>query len=273
VASPALAPSSASAWLPYLRELWRRREFSLYLALANLKARNASTALGLFWWVLNPLLLGGVYLLVFGVIFEARRSHPAYLAYLLSGIFVFYYTRAAMLGSSTSILSNAKLLANLRFPRLVLPLAALIEALVGFGASILVYFLVAFLAHGIYPQAWVAWLVPAVAIHTLFNFGLGALTARVTVPFRDVTNLVPYVVRLWLYLSPIIYTLDRVPAGLRPYLELNPLVPFLAIYRAGLLGEAVTAGAVALAVGWALVVAALGVALFVRYEGRMVRYL
>ncbi len=90
-----------SAWRTYLKDLWRRREFAKYLAAANLRARNANTALGLAWWVLNPLLLSLVYFLVFGVLFNRIDAQPRYLAHLLSGMFVFNFTTLSMTGGAT----------------------------------------------------------------------------------------------------------------------------------------------------------------------------
>ena len=260
----------------YLRELWRRRDFAIYLALANLKARNASTALGLFWWILNPLLLAAVYAFVFGFLFpaEVRGDEPSYIAYLLSGIFPFYYTRSAMVGGVNSIVSNTKLLANLSFPRLVLPLSALIESFFGFIVSLPVFFLILGPVAGVWPTSAVVFLIPAIAIQTVFNFGLSTLVARVSVPFRDLNNLVPYFLRLWLYLSPIIYPItffDKAPEVLRDLLRLNPLFSMLAVYRKALLGSPLDGDALLTGAIWATVLALLGVAWFVSYEGRMAK--
>ncbi|MGH8935806.1 MAG: ABC transporter permease [Acidimicrobiia bacterium] len=270
---PPTSYAAGSAWATYLRDLWQRREFALYLALGKLKARNASTALGLFWWVLNPLMLASIYFLVFGFIFQARRGHPAYLSHLLSGMFAFYYTQSAVTGGVGSIISNAKLLANLGFPRLVLPVSSLIEAAVGFGASLVAYFAITIPADGLLAGPTIWWLLPAFGLHTLFNLGLSAATARFTVPFRDLNNLVPYLMRLWLYLSPILYTLDRVPESIQGLFRLNPLVPFLDMYRAALMGSPLEGQVVLAATLWAAGMAAVGVWLFARSEGYMVRYL
>ena len=127
-----LAPSSHRARaLLYIADLWRRREFAWFLAVGNLKARNASTALGLLWWVLNPLLLGMVYFFVFGFLFGERD-----IGYLLAGMFPFHFTAQSMTGGANSVLSNSRLLINLRFPRLVLPIAYLIESMIGFITSL-----------------------------------------------------------------------------------------------------------------------------------------
>ena len=104
--------------------------------MGNLKARNASTSLGLVWWMLNPLIMAAVYFLVFGLILDGRRGEPQFIAWLLSGVFAFNYTATAMTSGANSILANRRLLVNIRFPRLILPISAIIETGVGFLMSI-----------------------------------------------------------------------------------------------------------------------------------------
>ena len=261
----------------YVRDLWNRREFAWYLALGNLKARNASTTLGLVWWVLNPLLLGGIYGLVFGVILDVRRGVDDYIAYLLAGIFPFYYVRSAMTGGVNSIIGNTKLIANLRFPRMILPFSALVESAVGFVASLAVFYAIAGPLQGVWPGRSVVWLLPAFIIITVFNLGMSALVARIAVPFRDVNNLVPYLARLWLYLSPVIYPVTFLEQNLSGSLEIvlkaNPLFPILAMFRHALMGLPMGRDDVVLATAWAVATMIIGVGLFVRYESRMTRYL
>ena len=260
----------------YIRELWRRREFAWFLAMGNLQARNASTALGLVWWVLNPLLLAGVYFLVFGFIFDARGREDAYLSYLISGIFVFTFTSTSITTGANSILANSKLLANTNFPRLILPISAVLEASVGFLASLAIFYAIAIPANQVFPSAQLAWLVPLVPLHVLLNVGLATISARLAVPFRDVNNLLPYVIRLWLYLSPIIWPLTMLasmPSWAETAAKFNPLFSFLSLYRTALLGTPLDAAMLLTAAGWAVVLAAAGTALFIRYEGHMVRHL
>lgn len=265
----------------YLTDLWARREFAWYLAMGNLKARNASTTLGLLWWVLNPLLLGIVYFTVFGLIFRRTDLEEGlgFLPYLLSGMFPFYYTQSSMTGGVNSIVSNTKLLANLHFPRVVLPISALIESLVGFMASIAVLYMVVGPIEGIWPSTRTLWLVPTIVVHTIFNFGLSTLVARVAVPFRDLNNLVPYFTRLWLYFSPIIYTPtllkgENVPEIVRTLVGLNPLVPILRLYRYSLVGMETDVSRAGLqAAAWAFAIAIVGAFTFIRQEGKMARYL
>ncbi len=274
------ATRTVDAAKTYISLLWGRREFAWYVAMGNLKARNASTVLGLFWWVLNPLLLGLVYAFVFGVILKRGGSPDPntipYVAWLLSGIFPFYFTQTALTGGVNSIVSNAKLLANLNFPRLVMPIASLIEAFVGFVASLVAFVVIAGLFAGIWPTPSIWMLLPIVVIHTMFNLGLSAIVARLAVPFRDLNNLVPYLTRLWLYLSPIILRPEFI-AGLTgkklQVFQLNPLFPILAVYRGALLGLPVETRYWYEATLWAVGILGIGLLAFVKYEGKMTRYL
>ena len=256
----------------YFSELWSRREFAYFLAMGNLKARNASTSLGLLWWVLNPLLLGMVYYLIFGVFFPSERD----LGYLLSGMFVFHFTSQSMLGGANSIIQNAKLLVNLKFPRVVLPISNLIETASGFLVAIGVLFAVA-LPIGSAKITWqLGWFFLIFPLHIFFNLGLSLLTARLAVPFRDINNIIPYLTRLWLYVSPIIWpaeVLTRMPPTIQKLVEFNPLYSIIAIYRAALLGVAMPPGSLWTAAVWSVGTLFVGLFFFVRYEGRMVRYL
>lgn len=263
----------------YLRELWRRREFTFALGLGNLKARNASTSLGLFWWVLNPMLLGAVYFFVFGIIFGGNRPDD-FLIYLLSGMFVFHFTSQSMTGGANSIIQNAKLLANLRFPRLLLPISTLIEALVGFVASLGVLAAMVLIFQIVLDRQYftlaLIFLPAVVALQVVFNLGLGAITARLAVPFRDINNLLPYVNRIWLYVSPVIWPLsflDNASPTIQRMVTWNPMFDIIGLYRTVLLGYPFDGVQLLGAILWTAAIGILGVTFFVRYEGHMVRHL
>ncbi len=245
--------------------------------MGNLKARNASTALGLFWWVLNPLILAAVYFLVFGWLFNARGRDPQFLSYLLSGLFVFNFTSTAMTSGANSILQNAKLLVNIRFPRMILPASALMEALVGFLSSLAIYYLITYPANGVAPTRWLLLLPVAIIIHVIFTTGLSAATARLAIPFRDINNLLPHVTRLWLYLTPIVWPLQLLESrpewAQRAFEYANPLFSLVALYRTALMGRPFEWSNLWAAAVWAVIVGVLGVLSFVRYEGNMVRHL
>jgi teichoic acid transport system permease protein len=266
--------STRRAALRYLQGLWSRREFAWYMAMGNLKARNASTTLGLIWWVLNPLLLGAIYWFVFGILLGLSRD----LSNLLTGLFVFYFSSTSITGGANSIIANSRLLANLSFPRLIMPVVSVTEAAVGFLVSIPVLYLILGPGQGTWPGIELLWLFPIIfVLHTVFNLGLASLAARLAVPFRDINNLLPYLIRLWMYLSPIIYTAafvnERAPEPWNSLYNLNPMVPILSVYRTALLGLPLDAAMLAMAVAWAIGLGAISIIMFVKYEGRMAQYL
>jgi teichoic acid transport system permease protein len=268
----------------YAKDLWRRREFVWFLAMGNFKARNASTTLGLFWWVLNPVLLSLVYWFVFGYIFPGSRD----IIYLMSGMFVFHFTAQSLTGGANAILQNSKLLTNLKFPRLVLPMANLIEAVVGFSVSVGILLLLQLVLRGVIPGVRLSLLLIVIPLHVLFNLGLASIAARLAVPFRDINNFIPYITRVWLYLSPIIWPLSFLDseraASVAPFAELNPMFSLISVYRAALTflvddeGRVIgpspfdSSQLVQFAV-WAIAIGLIGIGLFVRYEGKIARHL
>lgn len=256
----------------YLVDLWERREFIWFLAMGNFKARNASTAFGLFWWVLNPLLLSFVYFLVFGLIWPRERD----ILYLMSGMFVFHFTSQAMTGGANAVLGNTKLLANLRFPRIILPIANLLESTMGFLVSLGLLMVLA-AVRGHLPGPEFLLLLVAIPLQFLFNLGLGCLTARLAVPFRDVNNFIPYLNRVWLYLSPIIWPVSLLESasmeGLARFIPYNPMFSIISVYRTALIGYEFDPVALSSFAIWALLVAVVGIGVFIKYEGNIVRYL
>jgi teichoic acid transport system permease protein len=260
----------------YWREIWRRRSFATAMAVGNLRARNVSTTLGMMWWVLNPLLQGLVFYLVIGIIFKARDTNPAYLSFLLSGLFPFYYTQLCLTGAVGSIIGNAQVLITVRFPRLLLPLSATLESAVGFWASLIGYVLIIGPTEGM-TLTWGVLILPyAFVVQTIFNLGLTGLLARLAVPFRDVENLSTHLIRLWIYLSPIMWTTELLEAS-PPIFELvgkaNPLYSILALYRTALTGTPLESSMVLLSGAWAIVIGTIGIWVFIRFERHLTRYL
>src|SRR5690606_24538836 len=129
------------------------------------------------------------------------------------------------------------------FPRLLLPISTMIEALVGFLASLVVLLVIVLIAGTVSGESYftfrLAYLPLIILIHLVFCVGLGAMTARLAVPFRDINNLLPYVNRIWLYLTPIIWPLELMN-GISPFLQslvrLNPMYDIVGLYRSALLG-------------------------------------
>lgn len=277
VSSPVISLSERRRLLSYVAEVWQRRDFAWHLAMGSMRARHNSTALGLVWWLLDPLLLGAVFLLVFGVILKTSRGDPNYIGFLLSGLFAFTYTRQTMTTGAVSITTNSHLICTRRFPRILLPVSAVIESAVAFAVSFIPFYLIAGLTHGDWPGTYTWILVPALVLQTMFNLGLSLVVAQLVIPIRDIGNLVNYLGRMWLYVSPVIFPLDErlrnAPAVLVAILHFNPMAAMLGLYRGALLGREIEAYHWWGSAAWGVGMLVLGVLTFRRMEPKLARYL
>lgn len=250
----------------YLRQLWQRRRFAFHMARSELKARHFDSLFGQVWTVLNPLLLASVYYLLLGVILQSDRGSPDYLAFLIANLFAFYYTRNSLGVGAGSVVSGGGLIMNTAFPRALLPLSSVFSALLMYLPTLLVYAVI-HVAAGQPVTLALAFVPLIVAIQTVFNYGLALLAAAVTVYFRDFSSFLPYALRIWLYVSPVLYRIDDVPSRLAPILMANPLYPILAAWQDILIhGNVPALSLIAGALTWATVLLLLGGWLFLSRE-------
>jgi len=242
---------------PYLQELWRRRRFALHLAQTSLKARHVDSALGMLWLVINPLMLALVYYLLIAVLLGSKNSGPDYFAHLLSGLFAFYFTLTSISQGAKSVTSGGKLIMNIAFPKALLPLSSVMAALLTYIPMIAVY-AVFHVATG-QPVTLRLLLLPIVLLlHTIMNLGFAMFFATLTVYFRDTASFLPYFLRVWLYVSPVLWTLQDVPDRLRPIVAVNPLYAVLGAWHDLLDGVFPSPALWLGAVAWALAVFAVG---------------
>ncbi len=246
------------------------------MATGNIAARNAPTRLGLLWWIVNPVIMTAIYFVVFGLILGGARGNPVFLSYLVGGILMFRLTSQGINSSTGSILGNAKLVTNIPFPRLTLPISSVLEELIGFVVAFFVIFAILMPVADL-PFTWGMLILPLVVLlHAVFTLGVGALLARFAVQFRDIKNLIPHLTRIWFYLSPILWEMSRVetapPIVLR-LIELNPMFPFLNMYRTVTLGWDFSMGDLLAASAWTVGMVVIGLWVFWRFDDRMARYL
>ena len=210
---------------PYVREVWRRRQFTLELARANLRARHLNTALGQLWLLVNPLLLVLVLFALVTIIRGGSRG-TEFFAHLMLGVFVFRLVSTSTKQGARSVTRGGKLILNSAFPRVLLPLESVLTAFLRFLPTLALYAGVHVVA-GLRVGPHLLWALPILAMVGLFALGTAMLAATVHVYFRDLANFLPYFLRLWLYASPVIYYAQDVPEQFRPVLAANPLYPML----------------------------------------------
>jgi teichoic acid transport system permease protein len=212
----------------YLSLLWKRREFAFELSRTTMRAKHFDTAFGQMWLLLNPLLLGSVYFLLVDLI----RHHPrplSFFAHLLGGLFLFQVLHTAATEGSNSVVRGGGLILNTAFPRSLLPLASVTTSFKRFVPTMAVYFVIHFAA-GLGLSVAMLWAFPIVAMVTVFSAGFAMFAGAAQVYFRDLASFLPYVLRIWMYVSPILYYWNDVPRHIQHWLMLNPMAAMLAAW-------------------------------------------
>jgi ABC-type polysaccharide/polyol phosphate export permease len=226
---------------PYLRELWHRRQFVVELSRTNMRAAHTNTVFGQAWLVINPLLLAAVYFILVQII-SGGGQDKEFFVHLVGGLFAFTFLAGALTTSASSIVGGGRLLMNMSFPKLMLPLSASRTAFFKFLPTLVVYFIIRF-AFGL-SLDWEMLLAGYfLFMLILFAAGTGMFFAAVQVYFRDVTSFLPYFLRIWLYLSPVLwYPSDLEGSRFERFamlMELNPLFSLI-----GGWSDAIVAGVV-----------------------------
>jgi teichoic acid transport system permease protein len=210
----------------YLRELWRRREFAVELARTKLREQNFDTAFGQLWLVLNPLLMALVYFILVDILRASDSRNSEFFAHLVAGLFLFQIMQHSLTVGVRSVTKGGRLILNSAFPRALLPLSAVITAFMRFLPTMIIYIPI-HIASGLPVNANLLWCVPIVVLFLLTASGLAMLVAAAQVYFRDLSNFLPYTLRIWLYVSPVLYYADEVPQRYKWMLDLNPLAGLL----------------------------------------------
>jgi lipopolysaccharide transport system permease protein len=232
----------ASGWrLPHVSDLWRHPDLIYFLAKRDVTVRYKQTAVGALWAVLQPLLLAGVFTLFLGQLTDVPSDGMPYGLFALTGMTMWLFLAGAIGRCSESTLASSELISKVYFPRIVVPVAALAAPIVDFAAAFVVL-LVILVAAGHVPGPEVV-LVPAVfSVAVAIALGLGLWLSALVVRYRDVSLVVPFLILVLLFSTPILYPLSLVPDGYQTLYALNPLVGVMETFRWTVLSEAPAPG-------------------------------
>jgi teichoic acid transport system permease protein len=206
---------------PYFRELLKRRQFAAELSRTSMRAEHTTTFFGQIWLVINPLLLAVVYY-VLVMIISGSSGGADFFVHLIAGLFAFYYFSGVLTSGAKSVVSGGRLLMNMSFPKLLLPLSALRTAFFRFLPTLIVYiaFLLFFRMHLHWEMLLASYFF---LMLTLFGAGIGMFVGAVQVYFRDMSSFLPYFIRIWLYMSPVLWYAEDPPGSFDQYMNINPL--------------------------------------------------
>jgi teichoic acid transport system permease protein len=240
-APPAPGLQRAGARLPvdeYTRRLWDRRWFVAAYASASNAVGYEGSFLGQAWQLLTPLLNILVYYLIFGLLLHTNRGVPNYIAFLSVGVFVFSFCTSSLVSGSQAITSNLGLVRALQFPRAVLPVSTTLVALLRLLYSLLVLIPIVLIRGEPLTWRWLE-LAPVIALQALFCLGLAFIVARIGARVPDTTQVLPFVSRVWMYASGVMYSVQVFtqghPGWVSTVLTLNPGYVYLSLARHALL--------------------------------------
>jgi teichoic acid transport system permease protein len=251
--------------VPYVREAWRRRAFAVELARTKLRSQHFNTVFGQVWLVLNPLLLAGVYFVLVDILRGGGREE-GFFAHLLAGIFAYHFVSDAVRNATKSVVSGGRLILNTAFPRVLLPMASVVIAFMRFLPTVVIYVPV-HLALGLPVGPELLWVLPLIGLLIVLASGLAMIVAALQVYFRDLKSFMPYLLRVWLFASPVLYYAHEMPDRYRFLLDVNPLGQLLSAWSDVInQGLSPTSHELILGAAWAFGFFVVGILFFVSRE-------
>jgi lipopolysaccharide transport system permease protein len=249
-----------------LRELWSYRELIYFLSLRDIKVRYKQAVFGVAWVIAQPLFTVLTYTFLFGKVAKMASDGLPYSVFVFSALVPWTYFTSAINKGSMSLVGSGALFSKVYFPRLVIPLAAVMSGLLDYAISFLCMVLV-LAYYGIYPQ-W-EWIfgVPAVTLWIFIlssgvSFWLGALNVK----YRDVGHIIPFIVQIWMFTTPILYSISVIPERFQLWVRLNPMFGLIEAYRSVIFSRDIDWLSVNLSLALTLVVFLSGSVYFAKTE-------
>jgi len=263
---PLVVIEASSSWTAInLQELWTFRELLYFLIWRDVKVRYKQAGLGVAWAIIQPLFTMLIFTLFFGKLARLPSDGVPYPLFAYAGLLPWTFFANSVSSSSNSVVNNANLVTRVYFPRTLVPAASVGAGLVDFllGFVVLIPMMI---YYGVVP-GWSFLMFPVLTLlTTLLALGVGLWLSAVNVKYRDVRFVVPFLLQLWMFLSPVIYPASFLPARLRYVLSFNPMSGLITAYRSSLFGVKFDWPPLALSVGIILVLLAYAYYVFRRME-------
>jgi len=226
-------------------DLWAFRDLFYFLTWRDVKVRYKQTVLGVAWAIIQPLFTMMIFTIFFGRLAGVPSDNIPYPVFAYAGLLPWTFFANAISNSGNSLVGSANLITKVYFPRLIIPAAAIGAGLVDLAISFLV--LIPLMIYYGITLTWSALMFPVVVFLTaLLALGVGMWLSALNVKYRDVRFALPFIVQLWMFVSPVIYPASFLPQRFRWLLALNPMTGIIEGYRSSLFGRAFDWGALAL---------------------------
>jgi lipopolysaccharide transport system permease protein len=219
-----------------LKPLWEYHELLYFLVWRDIKVRYKQTAIGAAWAILQPLLTMLIFAVVFGRLAKMPSDNIPYPIFAFSGLLPWTYFSQAISRSGVSLVGEANLIRKIYFPRLIIPMSAVVAPIVDFGLSFGILLLM-MVWYRVTPTLAILAMPLFLLLGVVAALGTSLWLSALNVRYRDVGHAVPFLVQFWMYASPIVYPLSLIPKAWRPVFSLNPIVGVVEGFRWGLLGK------------------------------------
>jgi len=215
----------------YGQEVWRYRELLGFLAWRNVVVRYKQTVVGLLWCVIRPIIMLLIFYAIFGILAKLPSvNETPYAIMVFSGLIPWLFFSSAIAESSNSLIDEASLISKVYFPRIVVPLASILSSYVDF-LIMLTLMMPVMIVIGYVPPVHVL-LVPFVAVLLLVpTVGIGLILSSLNATYRDFRHILPFILQLGIYVSPVVYATELVPASLKLIYYINPMAGIIDLFR------------------------------------------
>ena len=248
-----------------LGELWRYRELLYFLTWRDVKIRYKQAVLGFLWAFIQPFLKMVVFSVVFGGLAKMDSEGFPYPIFLYAGLLPWQFFADAVNRSGQSIVGGANLITKVYFPRIIMPVASVGACLVDFAISFGILIAMMFYYHMV-PNASILMVLPLVLVTILSALGIGVLVSALNTAYRDFRYALPFLVQIWMFLTPVIYSVKIIPENWQWLILLNPMAGIVDAYRSAILGKAFDWGNLGISLGIATVMFLIGLAYFRKTE-------
>jgi len=251
-----------------LAELWRYRELLYFFVWRDIKVRYKQTVLGALWAVIQPLSTTFLFTIIFGRLGGmAKQVAGPYALYVFIGLLPWTFFANAVSQAGNSLVGSSHLISKVYFPRLLIPIAAIASGLVDFAISFVVL-LILMVVYGVMPSPGILTLPLFLAGTVISAAGAGLLFATLIVVYRDFRYVITFVMQMWLFGTPVLYTLDIIPEQWRVLYAINPMVGMISGFRAAILGTPFPLGVILTSSVSAAALLFVGVRYFLQVERR-----
>jgi lipopolysaccharide transport system permease protein len=261
-----------SGWFDiHLRELWRYRDLIMLFVRRDFIAVYKQTILGPLWFLLQPLFTTIVFTVIFGKIAKIPTDGLPQIIFYLSGVVAWNYFASCLNKTSDTFVANAGIFGKVWFPRLSVPISIVISNLITFAIQFILFlgFWFYFLLIGstINPQPLILILPLLILQMAALGLGCGIIISSLTTKYRDLTQLVGFGVQLWMFATPVVYPISRIPAKFQWIIALNPMAPIVELFRYSFLGAGtIIPWQIGLSIFNTIIILVIGIVLFSRIE-------